>query len=52
LNQYDQNKLSSGDKSAAYEQAFSPQIDFSSSLSWFIAKASQEALEAQRSQKR
>jgi predicted ATP-binding protein involved in virulence len=36
------------DKKSAYENAFNPQIDFSSSLAWFTAKASQEALEALR----
>ena len=48
LNTYDRNKTSNSTKMHAYGSAFSPQIDFASSLAWFIAKASEEALEGQR----
>jgi predicted ATP-binding protein involved in virulence len=36
------------DKQAVYANAFIPQIDFSSSLAWFIDKANEEAREDQR----
>ncbi|MDL2259628.1 AAA family ATPase [Deltaproteobacteria bacterium OttesenSCG-928-K17] len=39
---------SKSNKMYAYGNAFSPQIDFSSALAWFISKASEEALEGQR----
>ncbi|MDR1921322.1 MAG: AAA family ATPase [Candidatus Adiutrix sp.] len=49
LNQYVANNSQSPYmKDAAYANAFSPQIDFSSSLAWFISKANEEARENQR----
>ncbi|MDL2285861.1 AAA family ATPase [Desulfococcaceae bacterium OttesenSCG-928-F15] len=42
------NSTSKTELKSAFENAFSPQIDFSSSLAWFIEKSSQEALEAMR----
>lgn len=44
------NKLQASQSSLtyAYQDAFKPQISFSSALAWFIEKASQEALEAKQ----
>jgi predicted ATP-binding protein involved in virulence len=48
LNEYDGNKMSESGKKSAFENAFNPQIDFSSSLAWFISKAKEEARETRR----
>lgn len=44
----ERNNTSKTALSSAFTNAFSPQIDFASSLIWFIEKSSQEALEAKR----
>ncbi|MDL2328823.1 AAA family ATPase [Desulfosarcina sp. OttesenSCG-928-A07] len=48
LDKATQNEGAKPELMYAYTNAFSPQIDFSTSLAWFIEKASQEALEAKR----
>lgn len=46
INNYERQKDSRTEQKFAFENAFDAQIDFSSTLTWFIEKASQEALEA------
>ncbi|MDL2321619.1 AAA family ATPase [Desulfosarcina sp. OttesenSCG-928-B08] len=48
LNQETRNQDAQSEPRQAYVNAFNPQVDFSSSLAWFIAKASEEALEGRR----
>ena len=48
LDAYNDKEQSRSGQMYAYVNAFNPKIDFSSSLAWFIEKASQEALEAKR----
>lgn len=46
LNSIKKNDSAKSELKSAFTNAFSPQIDFSSSLAWFIERATQEALEA------
>ncbi|MBQ7585114.1 MAG: AAA family ATPase [Desulfovibrionaceae bacterium] len=48
INKYQRELSTSTNLKAAYSNAFEPYIDFSTALSWFIDKSSEEALEAVR----
>lgn len=48
INKYNREIEAHANPDYAYKNAFEPQIDFSSTLTWFIEKSSQEALEAVR----
>ena len=48
INRYNRESESHVNPDYAYKNAFEPQIDFSSTLTWFIEKSSQEALEVVR----
>lgn len=46
INEYHREIAANANPDDAYKNAFEPHIDFSSTLTWFIEKSSQEALEA------